>query len=70
MSHAEKQEGGKALVVIGLGLLLADLLVVFFAPAALRLGRATVFLVLMVALAVLGVALLVVGRWRRGGAPN
>jgi len=70
MNDAEKQEGGNALAVIGLGLLLADLLVVFFAPAAFRLGRATGLTALIVALAAVGVALILVGRRRRGRAPS
>ena len=66
---AGQQERGNALAVIGVGLLLADLLVIFFAPAGFRLGESTAFTVLMVALAVVGIALIIAGRRRRGGTP-
>jgi hypothetical protein len=58
-------ETRKALIVIGLGVLLADLLVVFFMPAAFRIGRQAVFTVIIVALALLGLGLVFVGRQRR-----
>ena len=35
----ERQETGASLMVIGLGVWLADLLVIFFLPAGMKLGR-------------------------------
>lgn len=58
-------ETRKALIVIGLGMLLADLLVVFFMPAAFRIGRQGTFTVIIVALALVGFVLVLVGRQRR-----
>ncbi len=65
MHPARERDSWSVLVVIGLGILLADLLVIFFAPAALRLGRGSVFVILIIALAIIGLALIVFGRNRQ-----
>ena len=65
---AGKREQGVAISFLGLAILVADLLVVFFAPAAFRIGRQGVFLALILALAVIGLVLVFVGRSRRRAA--
>jgi uncharacterized membrane protein YqjE len=62
---AEKREQGTAISFIGLAVLVVDLLVVFFAPAAFRVGRHVEFLALIVVLALIGFGLIWVGRARR-----
>jgi hypothetical protein len=62
---AERRESGSAIWFIGLAFLVADLLVIFFAPAALRIGRHMAFFVLIAALAVVGCALMIWGRSQR-----
>jgi uncharacterized membrane protein YqjE len=64
-SGAEKREQGTAISFIGLAVLVVDLLVVFFAPAAFRVGRHIEFLVLIAVLAVIGFGLIWFGRARR-----
>ena len=59
---AEKREHGVAVSFIGLALIVVDLLVIFFAPAAFRLGRQGVFIVLIVVLAIAGLILVGLGR--------
>ena len=59
---AARRESGRATWFIGLAFLVADLLIIFFAPAALRIGRQNVFLVVIVALAVVGCGLMIRGR--------
>ncbi len=61
----EGREQGTALSIIGLGLLVAALLVVFFAPAGFRLGQQSVFLALIVVLVVLGLGFFFWGRSQR-----
>jgi NADH:ubiquinone oxidoreductase subunit 6 (subunit J) len=61
MSSAEdKREGGSALVVIGWVMILFAFLVMFFHPAALKLGQ-TRFGVVAACLAVAGLALSLLG---------
>lgn len=62
---SQRSETRRALAVIGLGVLLADLLVVFFAPAAFRLGRQSVFTAVIIILAALGLGLVMAGRRAR-----
>ncbi len=64
-SSSDKRESANALAVIGLGLLVADLLVIFFVPASLKVGRGSVFTVLIVVLAVVGLGLVILGRMQR-----
>lgn len=65
---AEKREQGIAISFVGLALLVADLLVIFFAPAAYRLGRHTVFSALIIVLGVSGIGLVVWGQALRRAA--
>jgi len=60
----QKRETGTSLMFIGLALLVADLLVMFFLPSAVRLGRQGTFLGIMAALFVLAV-ILIGGGWRK-----
>ena len=62
---AERREQGIAISFIGLAVIVVDLLVIFFAPAAFRLGRQSVFVVLIALLAVIGLGLIFWGRSRR-----
>lgn len=64
----KRQETGTSLMVIGLGVWLADLLVIFFLPAGMKLGRYAGFITIVVGLAVLGLILMVTGFRRRGKA--
>jgi hypothetical protein len=58
-------ETWSALVFIGLGLWLADLLVIFFAPAAIRLGHGASFVTIIIVLAIVGLGVILLGRVRR-----
>jgi uncharacterized membrane protein YqjE len=66
---AEKREQGVAVVFVGLAVLVADLLVIFFAPASFRIQQRPAFTALMLGLAVLGAILVSIGRriYRRSG---
>ncbi|MBZ5570139.1 MAG: hypothetical protein LAN64_20150 [Acidobacteriia bacterium] len=57
----EVREKGLSLEVIGGMICFFDFLILFFLPAGLKLGHKTAFVTLMVALAVLGLALIVSG---------
>jgi Na+-driven multidrug efflux pump len=65
---AGKREQGVAISFLGLALIVAALLVVFFTPAAFRIGRQGAFIALIVALAVVGLGLVFIGRSRRRAA--
>lgn len=54
-----------AWTIIGLGVWLADLLVVFFAPAGFRLGHGQTFISIIVVLAIVGLGLILLGRKQR-----
>ena len=54
-----------AATIIGLGIWLADLLVVFFAPAGFRLGHGPAFITIIVVLAIIGLGLILLGRYQR-----
>jgi len=62
----EKQETGAGLIFIGFALWVVDFLVVFFLPSAIKLGRQGTFLNIILALGVLGLALLIIGYRARG----
>jgi len=62
---AQRREQGVAIAFIGLALILVDLLVVFFTPAAFRIGRQGAFLIIIVVLAVIGLGLILFGQNRR-----
>jgi uncharacterized membrane protein len=57
----EKRESSSSLLFIGLAVLVADLLVVFFLPSAFKVGRHELFISIIAVLAVLGVALMAAG---------
>jgi hypothetical protein len=53
---------------IGLAVWVADLLVVFFLPSGMKMGRETMFISIIATLAVLGLILMIVGYLKRGKA--
>jgi uncharacterized membrane protein len=61
----EKRESGAGLMFIGLALWVAGLLVVFFLPASVKVGRQESFLNIIAGLALLGLVLLIAGYWKR-----
>jgi hypothetical protein len=61
-----RRETGGSLLFIGLAVWVADLLVIFFLPAGMKMGRETMFLAVIVALALLGVLLMALGYTMRG----
>ena len=62
---AEERESGAALAIVGVILWFFDALVFFFLPAGFKLGHERVFLAIIVAVAVLGLVLIIVGSRRR-----
>jgi len=65
-SIEEKRETGASLMVLGFVVWVVDALVVFFLPAGVKLGRQGTFLNIIIAMGVLGLALLIVGYRARG----
>jgi hypothetical protein len=63
---ADKTETGSSFMFIGLALWVAGLLVVFFLPAAIKIGRHGVFLCIISLLALGGIAFMVRGLHLRG----
>jgi hypothetical protein len=61
-----RREVGTSLMFIGLALWVADLLVFFFLPAAVKLGSQTVFMGIIVALAIAGLVFMASGYLARG----
>jgi hypothetical protein len=61
-----RHETGASLMFIGLAIWVADLLVVFFLPAGMKLGRQTMFLTIIIALALLGLVMMISGYFMRG----
>jgi NADH:ubiquinone oxidoreductase subunit 3 (subunit A) len=61
----EKRESGAGLVFVGLAIWVADLLVVFFLPSAVRMGRSTGFIAIVVVLFLLGLVLMIAGYVKR-----
>jgi len=61
----EKRETGGSLMFIGLAIWVAALLVVFFLPAAVRIGYQGSFTKILAVLGVLGAALMSFGWWMR-----
>ena len=57
----QSREKGLSLLVIGGMILFFDVLILFFLPAALKLGHKTAFIALMGPLAVVGLVLIVSG---------
>ncbi|MBZ5706905.1 MAG: hypothetical protein LAN63_16260 [Acidobacteriia bacterium] len=69
MADAEQErETGTSLMFIGLAVWVADLLVVFFLPSGMKLGRETMFIAIIATLAVLGLILMISGYLKRGKA--
>ena len=64
----EVREKGLGLEVVGGMVWFFDFLILFFLPAGLRLGHKTAFVIIMVALFVLGAVLLVSGYTMRARA--
>ncbi len=61
-----KRETGASLMFIGLAVWVADALVMFFLPASVKLGSRIPWLIMMAALAVMGLSLLICGYVMRG----
>ena len=61
-----RKETGTSLMFIGLAIWVADALVAFFFPAAVRIGRQGTFLSVILVLAVTGLALMATGYMFRG----
>jgi hypothetical protein len=61
-----RKETGTSLMFIGLAIWVADALVAFFFPAAVRIGRQGMFLSVILVLAVMGLALMASGYTLRG----
>ena len=64
--HEERKETGTSLMFIGLAVWVADALVAFFFPAAVKIGRQGTFLSVILVLAVMGLALMGTGYMFRG----
>lgn len=62
----EKRETGTSLIFLGFAIWVVDFLVVFFLPSGIKLGQQGTFLNIMLALGVLGLALLIIGYRARG----
>jgi hypothetical protein len=63
---AEKRELGVSLMFIGLAVWVAGLLVVFYLPAAAKIGRHATFVSIIAVLAGAGLTLMVTGYVLRG----
>lgn len=61
-----RRETGTSLMFIGLAIWVADALVAFFFPAAVKIGHQGVFLSVILVLAVMGLALMGTGYMLRG----
>jgi len=61
-----KREAGASLMFVGLSVVVVDLLVVFFLPAAVKVGRHTMYFGIVAALALVGLALITKGYGMRG----
>ena len=61
-----RKETGASLTFIGLAVWVADALVAFFFPSAVRIGRQGTFLTIILVLAVMGLALMLSGYVMRG----
>jgi len=66
MSAADdKRESGTSLMFMGIAAWVADLLVIFFLPAGIRLGRQATFFGIIGTVGILGLLLLLAGYSRR-----
>jgi uncharacterized membrane protein len=57
----DRRELGNTLMLIGLAIWVADLLIVFFLSAAVRVGQNSVFVVIISVLAFVGLGFLIAG---------
>ena len=64
----DKRETGASLILAGLAVWVVDFLVAFFLPSGLKLGRYATFLGIIIAMGILGLALLIIGYKTRGGS--
>jgi len=62
----EKWETGTSMMLAGLAVWVVDFLVVFFLPSGVKLGRYGAFLGIIIAMALVGLSLLIVGYKARG----
>jgi hypothetical protein len=62
----EKRETGATLIVLGLGVWVMDLFVIFFLPSSTKVGCYPTFLGIIIAMGVLGPVLLIIGYKVRG----
>ena len=65
MADLAKQESATAWMFVGLALCVVDLLVVFFLPAAIKLGNQRRFAAIILILGVIGLALMMTGYSKR-----
>ncbi len=63
---ADKRETGASLIFLGLAVWVVDLLVVFFLPSGIKLGRQMTFFDIIIGMGALGLALLIIGYKVRG----
>jgi FtsH-binding integral membrane protein len=61
----EKRETGASLIFIGLALWVVSLLVVFFLPSGMKMGRETTFFGIIAVLFGLGLVLMIAGYLKR-----
>jgi hypothetical protein len=66
MDVEERRETGASLILLGLGVWVVDLLVVFFLPSGIKFGHYATFLSIIIAMGVLGLVLLIIGFQVRG----
>ncbi len=64
-ASGEGGESGTALAIIGVILWFFDALVFFFLPAGFKLGHQRVFVAIIIAIAILGLVLIILGSRRR-----
>ena len=65
----ERRETGASLMFVALAVWVAGLLVLFFLPAGMKMGRETMFYAVIAGLAALGAVLMLLG-WMMRGAPD
>lgn len=63
-----RRETGGSLMFIGLALWVAGLLVLFFLPAGMKMGRETMFFAVIAGLGFLGAIMMILGYMMRGAA--
>lgn len=63
-----RKETGASLMVLGLGIWLMDLMVLFFLPSGIVYGRRAVFLGIIGVMGMMGLVLMIAGLKVRGGS--